>query len=491
MLATWWTSTTDYFAFDTALLADPWMIARLVMQLGLLLCSGFFSGSETALFSLSKLDLQKLRRERHRNSEALHELLDQPRRLIISILCGNEVVITAATINLTGILVSLYGIEKAGVISVILMSPLLLLLGEVTPKTVAVSNPVRIRPLHIWVRLITPLRWSIRAIADRITTLIVGEATDADNLLQIDEFRSLVEEVAKEGELNATERVLIHNLLDAGETEVVEIMTPRTRMFFISDATPVAEAISRFREARHSRVPVFSGTRDNLVGFMHAEDIIRVVSGSIELALLSMDDIVHPPVVVPLTKKVDEMFDYFQDHNCRAAVVLNEFGGVAGFITITDVLNFIFGQIAGPVAGEEYHSETDEEVYEVAGDMKLADFENLTNFGIEDPRMTTIGGVAFRHIDRLPRIDDTVTIDDLRITVLEMDSHRIARVRVERVGYTDDSDDDDFDSDPESASESSPEDTTDEPATEPEATDNESDQPVKPVVESFQEETIQ
>lgn len=451
ILTDWWTTMVDYVALDTALLFEPSMIVRIVLQVGLLCVSGFFSGSETALFSLSRLDLQKLRRERHPSSEIIHELLDQPRRLIISILCGNEVVITAAVVNLTGILVTLYGIEKAGVLSVVVMSPLLLLFGEVTPKTIAISNPVRFsanlvaRPLSLWVRLVTPLRWAIRGASDRITTMLVGERTDAENILQIDEFRSLVEEVAKEGQLNATERVLIHNLLDAGDAEIVEIMTPRTRMFFIADTTPVPEAIERFRTGRHSRVPVFTGSRDNLIGFIHAEDIVRLVNEEMDLRLLAMDDIVHPPVVVPLTKKVDEMFDYFQDHNCRAAAVLNEFGGVAGFVTISDVLNAIFGQIAGPVAGQELHSETDQELYEVPGDMKLTDFESLTNFGIDDPRMTTIGGVAFRHLDRLPLVNDTVMIEDLRVTVLEMDAHRISRVRVERVV---EADDDDAEADP-------------------------------------------
>lgn len=439
ILSDWWAALAAYFSFDVSLLGETSMIVRLVLQIGLLCGSGFFSGSETALFSLSRLDLEKLRRERHPASESIHALLDQPRRLIISILCGNEVVNIAAAINLTGMLVTLYGPEKAGVISVVVMLPLILLFGEVTPKTIAVSNPVRFsagfvaRPLSLWVRLVTPMRWAIRGVADRITTMLVGERTDAENILRIDEFRSLVEEVAKEGQLNATERVLIHNLLDAGDAEVVEIMTPRTRMFFISDTTPVTEAIERFRAGRHSRVPVFTGSRDNLIGFIHAEDVVRLVTQDMDLRLLSIEDLVHPPVVVPLTKKVDEMFDYFQDHNCRAAAVLNEFGGVAGFVTISDVLNAIFGQIAGSSAGRELHSETDQEIFEVPGDMKLTDFESLTNFGIDDPRMTTVGGVAFRHIDRLPTVGDTVMIEDLRVTVLEMDAHRISQVRVERV----------------------------------------------------------
>ena len=185
-----------FLAFDSARLAEPDMIARLCLQLLLLCGSAFFSGSETALFSLSRMDLQKLRRERNRHSETLHALLDQPRRLIISILCGNELINIAAAANMTGILVTLYGDGKIELINALVMVPLLLLFGEVTPKTIAVSNPVRIStgvvatPMSFWVRFVAPLRWVIRAVADRSTTLIVGEETTADNILQIDEFRS-------------------------------------------------------------------------------------------------------------------------------------------------------------------------------------------------------------------------------------------------------------------------------------------------------------
>ena len=438
-LAGTWLALSEYFAFDTALLAEQTIVARLVLQAALLCGSAFFSGSETALFSLSKLDLQKLRQQRHRNSETVHALLDQPRRLIISILCGNELVNIASAINLTGILVHLYGAERAGVISILVMLPLILLCGEVTPKTIAVSNPVRFGagliagPLSLWVRFISPVRWLIRKVADRLTTWIVGENTDRENILRVDEFRSLVEEVAKGGELNATERALIHNLLDAGDTEVVEIMTPRTRMEFVNASMPVPEILERVRIVRHSRIPVFADHRDNLVGFVHVEDVLRLVLDKMHLPLLNVDDIVHPPVVVPPTKKVDEMFEFFQKRQCRAAVVLNEFGGVDGFVTITDVLNFIFSQIAGQVKGEELHRDQDQDDYEVPGDMKLVDFNNLTHFGLEDPRMTTIAGIAFRRLDGLPNTGAVVVLDDLELTVLKMDAHRIARLRVRRV----------------------------------------------------------
>lgn len=433
-----WEAFKSVLVFDPARLAEPDMIARLSLQVLLLFGSAYFSGSETALFSLSRLDLQKLRRERNRHSETLHELLDQPRRLIISILCGNELVNIAAAANMAGILVGLYGVENAGLINILVMVPLLLLFGEVTPKTIAVTDPVGVStrvvatPMNLWVKLVTPLVWMIRAVSDRVTTFIVGREKAAENILNLDEFRILIEEVAKEGELNATERALIYNLLEAGDTEIVEIMTPRTKTDFLNGEMDVPEMVERFRAYQHPRVPVYRHTRDNLVGFLHAEDILRLVLDGADLEALDSEDIMHPPVVVPPTKKVDEMFDFFQANNARAAAVLNEFGGVDGFITMKDVLTFIFGQISGDIIGQELYQERDENVYEVRGDMKLTDFENLTNFGISDPRMTTIGGVAFRYLDCLPHVGDQVTVEGMQITILEMDMHRIALVRVAR-----------------------------------------------------------
>ncbi len=439
-----WQALGAFFAFDAALLIEPSMVLRLVLLAVLLFCSAFFSGSETALFSLSRLDLQQLRRERNPHSETLHALLDQPRRLIISILTGNELINIAATVNAAGILVILYGDARAGWISIIVMVPLVLLFGEVTPKTIAVSNPVRFSttvvagPMSLWVRLVSPLRNVIRLVSDKLTTRIVGEQATAESLLNVDEFLTLVEQVAQGGELDATERALINNLLEANETEIVEIMTPRTRMDFLNAEMPLREMIDKFRKYQHTRVPIFRVHRDNLVGFLHAEDVLQLLSDSVDISDLTPEEIVHPPVVVPLTKKVDEMFDFFRENGVRAAVCLNEFGGVEGFITIYDVLTFIFGDISGESHGQALYHERDLNIYELPGEMKLTDVNNLTHFGLEDPRMTTIGGVAFRHLDRLPRVGDRVVIDDIALTVLDMDAHRISKVRVAKVSAEED-----------------------------------------------------
>lgn len=433
-----WFTLFDFFSFDTTRAFQGDLIIRYGVQLGLLFASAYFSGSETALFSLSHVDLQQLHRDRNRHASTLQSLLDEPRRLIVSILSGNELVNIAAVTNMTVILFALYGEAKAGVIAILLMLPLLLLFGEVTPKTIAASNPVLVStrivvgPMKLWVRLIGPVRWLIRLVSDRVTTWILGPQRDSAHLLQVDEFRSVIEEVAESGELDSTARLLIHNLLEAGTVELVSLMIPRSRTVFLDADLGVPAMVEKFRATRHFRVPVYREHRDNLVGFLHAEDVVRLQLDDTDLESITVEEILRPPVVVPLTKKVDEMFDYFVRNDARAAAVLNEFGGVAGFITLNDVLRAVFGPLTGDVVSETGIAEVAPDVFEAPGDMRLGDFNRVTHFGIDDPRMTTIGGIAFRHIDRLPKVGDRVVVDHVTVTVLEMDAHRISRVQVER-----------------------------------------------------------
>ena len=142
--------------------------------------------------------------------------------------------------------------------------------------------------------------------------------------------------------------------------------------------------------------------------------------------------ILHPPVIVPPTKKVDEMFDFFRDKQVQAAAVLNEFGGVDGLVTLKSVLSFVFGKVTPESAPHRVYAQLAENVFEVAADMKLNDFEDLTNFGITDPRMTSIGGVVLRALDRLPRVGDAVIVEGVELRVLEMQGLRIARLRASK-----------------------------------------------------------
>lgn len=438
-METLWQQAVQMLSFDPALLATPDMAFRLVLQACLFVGSAFFSSSETALFSLADVDLEQLRRRRHPRADLIHDLLDQPRQLIISILCGNELINIASTANMTGILITLFGVERAGWISVLVMVPLLLLFGEITPKTIAVTRPLQVStaivsaPLSMWMRVITPLRWLVRAVSDRVTTWIVGEARDVDHLLRMSEFRSLVADIEEQGLASATDRVLIYNLLEGGSTEIERIMTPRTHIHFVQSDLPLTEAAALLTRQRRLRMPVYETRIDDAVGFIHAEDVAAAVRDE-GRENLRCRDLLRPCLRVPQTKTVDEMLAFFQQHDERAAIVINEFGGLSGIVTLEDVLNFIFGEIAGDFIDPESFTKESEHAFQVSGDMKLADFEALTNFGIEDPRMTTIGGVALRHLGRLPEVGDTVTVDNIRLTVLDMADYRITRLKAEKTG---------------------------------------------------------
>jgi len=191
--------------------------------------------------------------------------------------------------------------------------------------------------------------------------------------------------------------------------------------------------IKKFRKYRNPRVPVYRDHRDNLVGFLHAEDVLKkMMSDETPIEEWRIETLLRPAVVVPPTKLVDEMLDFYQNKRARAAMVMNEFGGVDGIITLKDVLTFIFGQITGEAVGQELYDEKDENSYFVPGEMKLTDFNILTNFGIEDPRMTTVGGVIFRHLDRLPKLNDVVQVEGVVMRVTEIDAHRITTIHAYR-----------------------------------------------------------
>ena len=412
------------------------LVVRILFQVALLVSSAFFSGSETALFSLSRLDLQKLRNTRHPRSEKIHELLDEPRRLIISILCGNELVNIASSANMAAILITFFGEADTTWINIVVMVPLLLLIGEVTPKTFAVTFPIKfasnlsVRLLPRWIMMITPLRTGVRVIADWITTWIGGEAIKKNNILHPDEFRTLVDESAAFGIIDAVERVLIDNALKASETEIVTIMTPRTQIKFLDGNLPPEQLVKEFRRIKHSRVPIIKKYRDNVMGLLRAEDLLHFKQRGVRISELQLHDLIKPAHFVPPTLMVDEMFDYFQLHHTNIAIILGEYGGVSGIVTMHDVLTFMFGEISGYIEEPKHLLIDSQDGMLVPGDMRLLDFNKRTCFSITDPTMTTIGGYVFRLLEALPKAGDSVVFNENRFTVLEMEKLRIKTIKI-------------------------------------------------------------
>ena len=427
----------DWLMFDTSLLSDPVIISRLILQCVLFGLSAFFSMSETALFSLSTLDFQKLRDEKHPQSDNLHKLLDYPRVLIVSILCGNELVNIAATVNLAGVLLALYGDpDQAGWINIIIMFPLLLMFGEITPKTIAVTNTYNVSakivsaPINLWVKFIKPVRSVVMLIANFLTSLFIGEQRKQENLLGVDEIKTLLEEANEHGELSAIERVIIDNLLDAKDAEVVEVMIPRPRLIFLDIEQPLPVLVEQLRRYKRARFPAYKGHPDNIVGMINTNDIAALILAETDLESVDINSILRPVVAVPETKTIHEMLDLFRRENTTAALIFNEWGSVDGFVTLRQVLRYFVGAIATTSDADQRFDEIEPGQFRVSGQMNLERVNDIMNTDLELARMTTIGGLIFQQLDRLPRVGDKVELSGLNAEVIKMKGHRIDRVDI-------------------------------------------------------------
>jgi CBS domain containing-hemolysin-like protein len=188
--------------------------------------------------------------------------------------------------------------------------------------------------------------------------------------------------------------------------------------------------VEQFMAYRHKRVPVYRGHRDNVLGFLCAEDILQLILDDTDLAGLSLDELLRPAAMVPGTRKIDEMFDYLQANEQQAVIVMDEFGGVDGLLTMNDVLACIFGRAQADSERARISYDQGQNVYELPGSTKLLDLNSMTSLVLEDRRMTTVAGLVLRHLDRLPVEGDQVSVSGYLIEVLSMDGPRVGRVRV-------------------------------------------------------------
>ncbi len=204
-------------------------------------------------------------------------------------------------------------------------------------------------------------------------------------------------------------------------------MTPRSQLAFVNAAAAPEEIRRTFLSSRRTRVPVFRGNRDNVIGFLHVEDMLH--SDHERRA----DDMLHAPVSVAPTRQVDEMLDFFEQHEARAALVVDEFGSVDGIVTLADVTNFLFAGVFEGAAAREVDILAVEDGFEMDGATTISTIRKATGLALQDPLMTTIAGTALRHFGQVPEVGDEVEFDGLLLTVLAMDGLRISRLRLQRV----------------------------------------------------------
>jgi CBS domain containing-hemolysin-like protein len=329
------------------------VVLRILLFFALVLMSGFFAGSETALFSLGHVQLLKLEEDGHPRAPLIRKLLSQPRRLIATIFIGNELV----NIGGSAIMASTTARFMAGqphwlvtVVSTGISVTLILFIGEITPKNLAVKvverwSAVAARPLWLLALVMAPLRILIEEIADLVVRLL-GKRVPPPTSGQVSEaeFLTMVDAVKEEGQLDASEQELIHRVFEFGDRRVTEVMTPVEKVFALSAHLSVNRVLQDVRGNIYSRIPIYHGSKDRIAGVLYTKDLFQVAY-KLGRRPPRLQELLHPAYFVPKTTKCAQLFREFRRRRIHLALVVNEYGHFVGLVTMEDLLEELFGEI--------------------------------------------------------------------------------------------------------------------------------------------------
>ncbi len=417
---------------------------------GLLCCSAFFSASETAFFSLSPLRLRKQEDEGDAAAAEILRVLADKQTMLTTILLGNTFVNVTATAMATHFLLDwlptatwlaavpfLGSPQFAVAVASVVMTVILLFCGEITPKVLALYSAAgftryAVKPLRLFIFLLTPctrlVLWVLRigfpGYADWNQKL--GSAT---SLEEIDSYFSLGEEV---GIIERDEKEMISSVFEFGDTLVREVMVPRPDIMAVPVTMGLPDLLKFFREDGHSRFPVYDGTLDKIVGIIYVKDMLarlEEIKDNFQLSAL-----LRPAYFVPETKKLDDLLREFQKRKLHMALVVDEFGGVSGLVTIEDLLEEIVGEIVDEYDADEQAplSPQGENVWTVDARFSLRDLESELAIRLDYEDSETVGGYVLERLGRIPKRDERVEDPQATFQVTDIKGNRILRVKVTR-----------------------------------------------------------
>ncbi len=311
----------------------------------LLLCSAFFSGSETALFSLTKVRVKRLQLENVRNSKTLAQLLNKPRRLIITILIGNMLVNILASCTASSLALNIFGDKGIG-ISIAVMTLLILTFGEITPKVIAIRNSEKISLfvtpcISIFSKIVSPIRKILRFIVDIFTPLFSRTIKTKGAHLTEEELKKAIELGRQEGVLDKKEEEMIKGVFKFGDKTARDVVVPPKKVVAVDIATPLRTIRSIIAKQELSRMPIFENRLNNIVGVLYAKDLIIAT----QRGPFVLRDILRKPFYVQDDIKLNELLREFRTHRIHMALVRNAKGKFVGLATLQDLLEEIIGQI--------------------------------------------------------------------------------------------------------------------------------------------------
>ncbi len=408
------------------------MTANFGLMLGaLLLClvlSAFFSAAETAFATVNRIRLKAMAGEGNEKAALVLRLLDDYDRLLTTLLIGNNIVnLTAATLG-TLIFTQLLGSGYGPTVSTIVLTLVVLIFGEVTPKTLATESPevfafASVRVLRTLITVFIPLNAFF--VLWRKLLAKVFKPREVESHIEA-ELMTMVDEAQSEGDMDAHEGELIRSAIEFNDMDAIDILTPRVDITALEDTATMDEAASLFRESGYSRLPVFHEDMDHIVGILHEKDFyVRQHEG-----IKDIHKIMKPAVYAPATLKISKLLKLFQGSKTHMVILLDEFGGTEGLVTLEDVLE----ELVGDIYDEHDDVEVDIRPLEdgswlVDGGMHLA--ELMERLNVEDTYdADTVGGWATEVLGYIPKTGETFDIDCLHCQVTAMDKRRVTQLRI-------------------------------------------------------------
>jgi len=402
----------------------------------LILLSGFFSGSETAVTAASRARLHHLEKQGNRRARMIGKLMRKREHFIGSILLGNNAVNILAAALSTSLLISVAG-EVGVFYATIGLTLIILIFAEVLPKTYAIRNADRVALamapiLVVLVWLLTPAVLAVRGIV-YVSLRPFGAHKVTDNKEEAEEeLRGAISLQAEEGAVVKHEHDMLHGILDLDDVAVGEIMTHRNNMAMIDMEAPVRTILDQAVESPFTRIPLWRDEPENIVGVLHSKDLLRFIQGhGNDIETVDIEKVLTPPWFVPETTSLREQLNAFRERRAHFALVVDEYGSLMGLVTLEDILEEIVGDIVDEhdVTLRNTVARSDGSVL-VAGDTTIRDLNRRFEWNLPDEEAATIAGLALHVAQQIPQIGERIELDGFALDIRGRQKNRITSVRV-------------------------------------------------------------
>lgn len=408
-------------------------IVQIISLIILLLLSAFFSSAETALTTVNKIRMRTLSEAGNKKADSVLRVTDNSGKMLSAILIGNNIVNLSASSIATSLAIKHFGNVGAGIATGVL-TLLVLLFGEITPKTKATLNADQMALsyatiIEFLMKLLTPVIFIINKLSLGILFLLRVDPNAKDNLMTEEELRTIVDVSQETGVIEHEERDMIHNLFDFGDSEAKEIMVPRIDMTFVSVDASYEEIISIFREDKFTRLPVYEDSTDNIIGILNMKDLLLCE----DIENFSIRDILRKPYFTYEHKNTADLFIEMRKNSISLAIVLDEYGATAGLITLEDLLEEIVGEIRDEYDTDEVDAITklSDREYMVLGSTSLDDVSDALGVEFTSENYDTISGFCLDHLDHLPEKNEIIlTENGVLLKIDKIDKNRIERVYI-------------------------------------------------------------